>query len=318
MAARGVLRLRRCVRPNAFGNALGSSIAEAASSGSYQGEGTARRPYVTDAGEQIVFNNTAPANNFARVDVIMASAPDWGNAGLPEVDRSNDVLVAAGNRLTLTGVTSDADDDAYYAGIIAKAQARDLQRSAELARRNNWIINENAVGSAVQFKLGTAPIRETEVPIGLSIAAPGFVASEPLSMAAEAAQVATESAIRVIAEVPLMAVDLVQAAGGVAYTEATGKPADLTMYSGMGRAAQAGATMSESLHSLNPVYGLMVGGYEVQRGLEAGDTCPVRVSASPPVTSSTPFFPTNSASRIPPVAHTAGFCPLQQPDARLF
>lgn len=47
-------------------------------------------------------------------------------------------------------------------------------------------------------------------------------------------------------------------------------------------------------------------------------SCPVRVSASPPVTSSTPFFPTNSASRIPPVAHTAGFCPLQQPDARLF
>ena len=42
-------------------------------------------------------------------------------------DRSNDVLVAGGDRLRLTGVASDSDE-AYYAGIIAKAQARDAQQ----------------------------------------------------------------------------------------------------------------------------------------------------------------------------------------------
>lgn len=145
------------VATDAFGNALGSSLAEAASSGSYRGEGTSRRPYVTDAGEQIVFNNTAPANNFARVDAIMASAPDWGNAGLPEVDRSNDVLVAVGNRLPLTGVTSDADDNLYLS-IIANAQARNLQRSTEQARAAAYQARASQLSSD-QYASGAGDVR---------------------------------------------------------------------------------------------------------------------------------------------------------------
>lgn len=76
-------------------------------------------------------------------------------------------------------------------------------------------------------------------------------------------------------ELPLIAVDLVQAAAGVAYTAATGKAADIPMYSGLGQAAMQGASTTDLLHGLNPAYGALVGTYEARQGLTRGDTRPL-------------------------------------------
>lgn len=120
-----------------------------------------------ETGEHIIFAERKPID-FAQVDQFVSA---FNGVSAP-VDRGNDVVVAAGDRLKLTGIASDADDEAYYASIIAKLQERDRQRSSELARRNNWIANENAIGADVQFKLGTAPIRETVVPAPISVETP--------------------------------------------------------------------------------------------------------------------------------------------------
>ena len=100
-------------------------------------------------------------------------------------------------------------------------------------------------------------------------------ASQPLTPSMQAVGVAAESALRAAAEIPLAVTDLGQAGVGAVYTAVTGEVLDLEMRSGLGKAAQGGASTGEMLHSLNPAYGIMVGLYEVHRGLERGDALPL-------------------------------------------
>jgi hypothetical protein len=80
---------------DAFGNAIGDSLAAANSSGGDSWSGAARSPMVDPGtGAYSVFNNTMPSNNFAGVNAVMADAPDFGDQGPSRVDRSQDVRVA--------------------------------------------------------------------------------------------------------------------------------------------------------------------------------------------------------------------------------
>jgi hypothetical protein len=74
-----------------------------------------------------------------------------------------------------------------------------------------------------------------------------------------------------VTEVPLQVYDVVRAVPVTTYTALTGNPVDITFYSSMGRAAMAGASTTELMHSVNPVYGLMVGGYEFSQAADSGD-----------------------------------------------
>ncbi len=120
---------------DAFGNALGSSVVGMATQGSQQEAKLPMQgvgPY--SAGDYVngmdLQSDNAYRNRQSQpyFDQIVGTF-----GGQPGPDRRNDVLVAGGDKLRLTGVASDADDEAYYAGIIAKAQARDAQRQAAIA-----------------------------------------------------------------------------------------------------------------------------------------------------------------------------------------
>jgi YD repeat-containing protein len=135
-AARGGKIVVQQVAVDAFGNALGSSLAP----------DTVTRPLGNALGERLAStSHDAPAAQAVDSlgDFIQENLPRWelrqanydrivGAFGGPvgPVDSSNVVLVAGGDRLRLSGVSSDADDAAYYAGIIAQAQARDAQKRA--------------------------------------------------------------------------------------------------------------------------------------------------------------------------------------------
>ncbi|MDA8521012.1 Ig-like domain repeat protein [Acidovorax sp. NCPPB 4044] len=95
------------VATDAFGNALGESIAARAQSGSYMGEGTNLSPYVSD-GEHLAFNNATPLVNFSRANALMASAPDFGNNIPPDEYRSSSVLYADASTALKSSVVSDA------------------------------------------------------------------------------------------------------------------------------------------------------------------------------------------------------------------
>ncbi|MDA8456978.1 hypothetical protein M4R22_19645 [Acidovorax sp. GBBC 3334] len=95
------------VATDAFGNALGESIAARARSGSYMGEGTNLSPYVSD-GEHLAFNNATPPVNFSRANALMASAPDFGNSIPPDEYRSSSVLYADASTALKNSVVSDA------------------------------------------------------------------------------------------------------------------------------------------------------------------------------------------------------------------
>lgn len=72
--------------------------------------------------------------------------------------------------------------------------------------------------------------------------------------------------VNTVGEVPLMALDTVFAAIGMA----TGKT-DMPQLSFAARGAQGGATTSEMLHAVNPVYGLLVTQFEAREAIARGD-----------------------------------------------
>jgi hypothetical protein len=78
--------------------------------------------------------------------------------------------------------------------------------------------------------------------------------------------------VNTLGEMPLVAVDTTLATLGLGYTWATGRPVDMPQFSFTAAAAREGATTTEMLHGVNPMYGLMVAGFETSQAIERGDT----------------------------------------------
>lgn len=146
----------------AFGHALGSSWAEAVSSGSQQGQGTAASPYVDPyTGEHIVFDKPYQPD-FPDVQQFVGA---FGEGSVPPVNRSNEVLLAAGDGFTMgrgavsigqrgrTVYVTEQGAEPSIDAMLAKAQAglRQLQQMHDEALTAQ--LNRNSV------------IRETVTPI---------------------------------------------------------------------------------------------------------------------------------------------------------
>jgi YD repeat-containing protein len=138
------------VATDAFGNALGSSIAEGSSSaGSFSGEGSARSPYVDGNGDHMVFGAGRPQGDAG--PFIDAFSRDYGGDRYPGVD-----VADAGSALRLSNGSSP-DDEAYYGNIINTLQARDAQRQAAGA---NYRAGE-AQATSNLYANGAGDVRET-------------------------------------------------------------------------------------------------------------------------------------------------------------
>jgi len=83
---------------------------------------------------------------------------------------------------------------------------------------------------------------------------------------------AVNAAVNAIAEPVAMAVDLGMAGVGAAYTATTGKPADMPFISFASQDVADGATATDLLNGMNPVYGLMVTAHEIGRAISFNDT----------------------------------------------
>jgi hypothetical protein len=286
-AARAGRVVVKQVAIDAFGNALGESLA--ASSG--QGSGSSRQQG-DPLGEFIERNMRAWQQRQANFDQIVNAFGQTQDGG-----RAPGVLVAdAGDVLRLSSPSSTSDG-AYYSNIIDALQARDAARQAASA---SFRAGE-ARATAAQYASGAGDLRETTAPAPSTLTAPsapgigdGYfdgnrdarlapitVKAAPLSanlepsMAEQALVTALHSASQAVAEIPLMVVDLAGAAVGAAYTTITGKAPDLTMYSAIGRAAENGIGTTELLQSLNPVYAGLVAQHDIRAGLARGDTRPL-------------------------------------------
>ena len=150
------------VATDAFGNALANSLAGVGSSGSYRGQGSASSPYVDpDTGEHIVFGKPFEPN-FPQMQQFVGA---FGDGSTPPVDRSNDVLLAAGDGFTMgrgpvsigqrgrTVYIAEQGADPSIDALLAKAQAdmKDLERLRD--EEITAALNRNSV------------IRETVTPI---------------------------------------------------------------------------------------------------------------------------------------------------------
>jgi hypothetical protein len=122
------------VATDAFGNALGQSLAE----------------NTNGAGGSVA------SGNGGRLDEETAR---WlgQELGLRDDVRYPGVDVAAADKLEVLPLPGDSDE-------LKEWVDRKRQENAE-RRRQEWGRNENAVGRGVQYQLGTAPTRMTETPI---------------------------------------------------------------------------------------------------------------------------------------------------------
>jgi hypothetical protein len=119
------------IGPIALGNALGSSLAEAASSsGDYRGQGTSASPYVDpNTGEHIVFGKPYEADPAGVQAFVDAFAGGLGDGSMPPRDTSNDILLAAGPGFTGLGMDrlslGDRRSDAELEKLSRQAEAKD-------------------------------------------------------------------------------------------------------------------------------------------------------------------------------------------------
>ncbi|WP_198406337.1 LysM peptidoglycan-binding domain-containing protein [Delftia acidovorans] len=269
--ARGGRISMQQVATDAFGNALGESLAAINISGSrsYQDGDIARSELRWGAQAQ-----DNPELTRAFVDAFRTGA------GVP-VDRSQDMLWASASttysdagggrdRLTLSG------DDSVFAEASALAAASSARRASQ---RSAWLASEAQATSAL-YASGAGDIRETSHP-GAPTWTPWTTGGEVKasytgpSMAAEAAEVALKSAISAATDLITTPLDLVSAGIGAMATFATGRAFDVPMFSSIGRAAQAGSSTGELLMQMNPMYALPVALYDITTGWEQGDTRPL-------------------------------------------
>ncbi|WP_377778242.1 hypothetical protein, partial [Paracidovorax cattleyae] len=147
---------------DAFGNAVGESLAAASMGGGYRGQGTSASPYVDpDTGEHIVFGKPYKSD-FPQMQQFVGAV---GDGSTPPVDRSNDVLLAAGHGFTMgrgpvsieqrgrTVYITEKGVEPSVDAMLAKAQAdmKDLDRLRD--EEITSALNRNSV------------IRETVTPI---------------------------------------------------------------------------------------------------------------------------------------------------------
>jgi hypothetical protein len=259
------------VATDAFGNALGESLAAVNTSGSrsYQDGDIARSELRWRAQAQ-----DNPELMRAFVDSFRTGA------GVP-VDRSQDVLWASAgtiysdagggrDRLKLSG------DDSVFAEASALAAASSARR---VSQRSAWLAAEAQATSAL-YASGAGDIRETihpDAPTWTPWTTGGEVKASYTgsSMAAEAAEVALKSAISAATDLITTPLDLVTAGIGAMATLATGRAFDVPMFSSIGRAAQAGTPTGELLMQMNPMYALPVALHDIATGWEQGDTRPL-------------------------------------------
>ena len=138
------------VAVDAFGNALANSLAGVSSSGSYRGQGTASSPYVDpNTGVHIVFGRPFEPN-FPQMGQFVGA---FGEGSTPSVDRSNDVLLAAG---------------AGYSGDIGLSD-----RDRNIARMLNMANESEGMGGAAPRRVAPsglvdmAPTKANAIRFGL-------------------------------------------------------------------------------------------------------------------------------------------------------
>jgi YD repeat-containing protein len=259
-----------------LGNAIGGSLA---SGNNYSRWGTDD----TET-QRLLARYPAPATEWEVVQAADWSRPPAENASVAEV-MAYDMrragfegeLVPTSDRLRLD-LGSPNGIDGPLSGLsdeelIAKARAVLSQGNSPTSARASYLAAQ-AKATSDLYASGAGDVR-TVVTLPDSLTSVQRISAEPLSMSMQAAQVAIESTISAIAEVPAMAIDLVHVGVGTLYTAVTGQPDYVPMLSSLGKAGMGDASTTDLLHSLNPVYGLMVGSYEARQGLERGDTRPL-------------------------------------------
>ena len=268
------LRLRHGV--DALGNAIGSSLAS--------GDNYSRWGTDDTETQRLLARYPAPATEWEVVQAADWSRPPADNASVAEV-MAYDMrraglegeLVPTSARLRLD-LGSPNGIDGPLSGLsdeelIAKARAVLSQGNSPTSARASYLAAQ-AKATSDLYASGAGDVR-TVLTLPDSLTSVQRISAEPLSMSMQAAQVAIESTISAIAEVPAMAIDLVHVGVGTLYTAVTGQPDYLPMLSSLGKAGMGDASTTDLLHSLNPVYGLMVGQYEAREGLARGDTRPL-------------------------------------------
>ena len=122
---------------NAFGQSIGSSLAEQAMMGGTQEDRLAQL-YSNDGDigrSELRFNPNAPSYNFATTDGLDSGFAGTFGTALPR-DSSNDVLVADARDKLRLNVVSDSDEN-FYSNIIGRHQASEARRQAARAASLN-------------------------------------------------------------------------------------------------------------------------------------------------------------------------------------
>lgn len=158
---------------SALGNALGQNLVQAASNGSYRGQGNAASPYVgSDTGDHIVLGKPYQPD-FSEAQQFVGA---FGDGSVPQRETSNDVLLAAGpgfkgqgiqpkDRLVLTRDGTNPDDDLDLLKTQVEYMQRDLDRILANKARARWEAVQNAASDKVSRASVGEPIRETVTPI---------------------------------------------------------------------------------------------------------------------------------------------------------
>jgi hypothetical protein len=151
---------------NAFGNALGNSLADELGRGSQQEAKVQLQGVGPYSAADYVNGMDLQSDNFTRnrqsqpyFDQMVGV---FGGVNPYDGRQYAGVQVADAGRLTLSGVnsaTSDSDD-AYYARIIANAQAKDAQRQATFATGRRL----DARATADLYARGAGDVRDTSPP----------------------------------------------------------------------------------------------------------------------------------------------------------
>ncbi len=158
---------------DAFGNAVGESLAAASVGGGYRGQGTASSPYVDpDTGEHIVFGKPYEPN-FPQMQQFVGAV---GDGSRPLVDRSNDVLLAAGHGFSMgrgpvsieqrgrTVYITEKGAEPSVDAMLAKAQAdlKDIDRLRDeeitAALNRNSVIRETVTPIFEPFTIEVPPM----------------------------------------------------------------------------------------------------------------------------------------------------------------
>jgi hypothetical protein len=134
------------VAVDAFGNVIGDALARSNNSSgndSFAADSRGVGPsYVRDGtsgdSSYVIFNDTPPKNNFSLGDIAVAAAPDFGDGGPQDFDRSNDVLLTDASRYTgdkLT-ISQTPGERAEAQSVASGRQASDTQNRLNELQRN--------------------------------------------------------------------------------------------------------------------------------------------------------------------------------------